>query len=396
MRQRAGKSELWRSLGTSDPTQATRLYGESIQALEADLATLVGESLAEQVELNRGTVLTAVSVVKDGQAQFKEVEVDDPYLIAEVLTQSREDQDETLPLVLEALEGNKRFSVTWEELREHYAKVRATKKGQTLSSSALFEVNKAIEVMRRYASYPDLLTVKHCRDIYSYFINESGLNPRTIMSRLGMAKTMIKAGIKHEVLRMTANPFDPIDFIVDTRPEDSYRSFTKQEVQTLFASTEYAHIWYVLFGTALRIGEFWSRDLSHLDDQMLVVTPTLRQNNRLKTATSNRRVPLNAKALYYLQTSLPFVKSKDTLQRKLRSELQSLGSRDEKLVIHSTRHTWKTWSRRVGMPIDVSDEIDGHKKKITSEVSDGYGMYPDELLIEQNNKVWKFLDDLIA
>jgi integrase len=396
MRQRAGKSELWRSLGTSDPTQATRLYGEAIQALEADLATLVGESLAEQVELNRGTVLTAVSVVKDGQAQFKEVEVDDPYLIAEVLTQSREDQDETLPLVLEALEGNKRFSVTWEELREHYAKVRATKKGQTLSSSALFEVNKAIEVMRRYASYPDLLTVKHCRDIYSYFINESGLKPRTIMSRLGMAKTMIKAGIKHEVLRMTANPFDPIDFIVDTRPEDSYRSFTKQEVQTLFASTEYAHIWYVLFGTALRIGEFWSRDLSHLDDQMLVVTPTLRQNNRLKTATSNRRVPLNAKALYYLQTSLPFVKSKDTLQRKLRSELQSLGSRDEKLVIHSTRHTWKTWSRRVGMPIDVSDEIDGHKKKITSEVSDGYGMYPDELLIEQNNKVWKFLDDLIA
>lgn len=396
LRQKAGKSELWRSLGTSDSTKATKLYGAAIGALEADLAILVGESLAEQVEQNRGTMLTAIPVVKDGKTEFIEVEENNPLLVAELLTEHREDKPEILPLVLDALTTGKKFSITWEELRDHYAKVRATKKGQTLSISALYEINKGIEVMRRYATYPDLLTIQKCREIYTYLINESGLKPRSIMSRLGMAKTMIKAGIKHEVLQMTANPWDPIDFIVDTRPEDSYRSFTKQEVQTLFASTEYAHIWYVLFGTGLRIGEFWSRDLSHLDDQMLVVAPTLRQNNRLKTATSNRRVPLNAKALYYLENSLPFVKSKDTLQRKLRSELQSIGSRDGKLVIHSTRHTWKTWSRRVGMPIDVSDEIDGHKKKITSEVSDGYGMYPDELLIEQNNKVWKFLDDLIA
>ncbi|CAK6690322.1 hypothetical protein OGCDGJMD_00808 [Cyanobium usitatum str. Tous] len=396
LRQRAGKSELWRSLGTSDPTLATKLYGAAIEALEAQLENLVGDSLAEQVELNRGPVLTAVRVVKEGQTLFKEVAEVDPHLVAHVLTQTRKDQSETYPLVVEALKGNKRFAVTWEELREHYAKVRATKKGQTLSSSALFEVNSAIKVMRQYAGYPDLLAVKHCRDIYSYFINESGLKPRTIMSRLGMAKTMIKAGIKHEVLSMTSNPWDPIDFIVDTRPEDSYRSFTKEEVQKLFSLTENVHIWYVLFGTALRIGEFWSRDLSHLDGQMLVVTATARQKNRLKTDTSNRRIPLNEKALRYLQESLPFEKSKDTLQRRLRADLQSLESRDEKLVIHSTRHTWKTWSRRVGIPIDVSDEIDGHKKKITTDVSDGYGIYPDELLIEQNNKVWQFLDDLIS
>ena len=237
-------------------------------------------------------MLTGVPVVKDGQIQFIEVEENDPLLVAEILTEHREDKSETLPLVLDALTNGKRFSITWEKLRDHYAKVRATKKGQTLSTSALYEINKGIEVMRRFATCPDLLPIQKCREIYTYLINESGLKPRSIMSRFGMAKTMIKAGIKHEVLRMTANPFDPIDFIVDTRPEDSCRSFTKQEVQTLFASTEYAHIWYVLFGTALRIGEFWSRDLSYLDDQMLIVTPTLRQNNRLKTATSNRRVPL--------------------------------------------------------------------------------------------------------
>jgi hypothetical protein len=48
------------------------------------------------------------------------------------------------------------------------------------------------------------------------------------------------------------------------------------------------------------------------------------------------------------------------------------------------------------MPIDVSDELDGHKKTITSNVSDGYGIYPDELLIEQNQKVWNYLDNLLA
>jgi hypothetical protein len=397
LRSRVGKSELWRSLGTSDPSLASKLYGAAIEALEGQLEALVAEpALAEQVERNRGPVLTGIPVERDGKRTWIQYEEDDPALVAEILTENRADKEITEPLVYEALKKRERMAMTWEELRDFYAKTRLNKKGQSLSESALFEINKAIELMRQQAPYPDLLTVRHCRDIYKSLIDAGRLKPKTIMSRLGMAKTMIKTGIKHEALKLTVNPWEPVDFIVESRPEDSYRSFTKEEVQTLFSMTEHAHIWYVLFGTALRIGEFWSRDRSHLDGQMLVVTATARQKNRLKTDTSNRRIPLNEKALRYLEDSLPFEKSKDTLQRKLRSELHLLDSRDDKLVIHSTRHTWKTWSRRVGIPIDVSDEIDGHKKKITTDVSDGYGIYPDELLIEQNNKVWSYLDDLIS
>ena len=160
--------------------------------------------------------------------------------------------------------------------------------------------------------------------------------------------------------------------------------------------TKYAHFWYLLLRTGLRIGELWSRDHSHLDGQMLKIVPSARQKNRLKRDSSIRRVPLNEKASEYFIAFLPYDKSKDMLQRHLRAELQSIRTRDVKLVIHSTRHTWKTWSRRVGMPIDVSDELDGHKKTITSNVSDGYGIYPDELLIEQNQKVWKHLDNLLG
>lgn len=396
LRQKARKTELWRSLGTANPTLASKLYGAAIEALERDLEELVADlPLAEQVELNRGRLLTAVSIEKDGRTQLKEFEDDDPLLVAEALTKGREDQVDAFPLVYEALSSSERMAVTWEELRDHYAKVRATKKGQTLSSSALFEVNKAIEVMSRYASYPDLLTVKHCRQIYRYYIDQSGLKPKTVMSRLGMAKTMIKAGIKHEVLRLQSNPWDPIDFIVQDRPEDSYRPFSDDEIRQLFAITEYPQVWYLLFGTALRIGELWSRESDHLDGQMLKIIPSKRQGNRLKTQTSIRRVPLNQTAIDYFRFIAPYPKSQDTLQRYLRAELNMLSSRDEKLVIHSTRHTWKTWSRRVGMPIDVSDEIDGHKKKITTDVSDGYGIYPDELLLEQGQKIWNYLDSLL-
>ena len=34
------------------------------------------------------------------------------------------------------------------------------------------------------------------------------------------------------------------------------------------------------------------------------------------------------------------------------------------------------------MPSDVSDEIDGHKKKDVTAISDHYGDYPDEVLIK--------------
>jgi integrase len=398
LRAKAGKTELWRSLGTANHSEATKRYGTAIEALERELEVLVTEpSLRELVELNRGSVVVwGEPVVRNGKTEYVEsLEVDHEF-VAESITWRRSDKEVSFPLVLNALKNDETMSLTWEELRSFYAKARATKKGKPLSSAALFEVDKAIAQMRKHAEYPDLLTTKCCRAIYKYFIEESGLKPKTIMSRLGMAKTMIKTGIKHEALKLQSNPWDPVDFIVQDRPEDSYRSFTNAEVQELFSLTNHPEAWYVLFGTALRIGELWSRDHSHLDGQMLRIVPTARQGNRLKTETSIRRVPLNDKAAYYFKSFFPYEKSKDSLQRYLRLELRQLGSWNEKLVIHSTRHTWKTWSRRVGMPIDVSDELDGHKKKITSDVSDGYGIYPDELLIEQNQKVWNYLDTLLA
>ena len=68
---------------------------------------------------------------------------------------------------------------------------------------------------------------------------------------------------------------------------------------------------------------------------------------------------------------------------------------DKRLVVHSCRHSFKTISRAVGMPADISDELSGHAKASVSAVSDGYGSYPDELLIKESSKVWSYLNDLV-
>jgi integrase len=381
----AGRKELWKSLGTSNHSEALRRYPAVMDVLEKEFKSLVqGSSLAEEVEL-----------VRQEGIWTPEGRLEDPVEIAEIITTGRADREVVFPLVYKAIKHGQGMAISWNELRDLYAKVRHKKTGLPLSSSALFEVDKGIELMARYAPYPDLLTVQHCRQIYKDLDKEDRLKAKTIMTRLGMAKTMIKVGIKNEALNLESNPWDAVDFIVQDRPEDAYRPFAYDEVKQLFAITKHPQVWYLLFGTALRIGELWSREPSHIDGEMLMVIPTERQN-RLKTQTSNRRVPLNAKAVQFLRQVVPYPLSKDTLQRKLRSELDSLSTRDDRLVIHSTRHTWKTWSRRVGIPIDVSDEIDGHKKTITTKVSDGYGIYPDELLLEQNQKVWDYLDGIIG
>jgi len=296
LRARAGKTELWRSLGTSNHSEATKRYGTAIEALERELEVLVTEpSLKELVDANRDCEITwGEPVERNGKTEYVEAKENNPEFVAELITERRADKEVSFPLVLNALKNDEAMSLTWEELRSFYANVRATKKGKPLSGASLFEVDKAVIQMRKHAEYPDLLTTKHCRAIYKYFIEKSGLKPKTIMSRLGMAKTMIKTGIKHEAFKLQANPWDPVDFIVQDRPEDSYRPFTNDEVKELFSLTTHPGAWYVLVGTALRIGELWSRDHSHLDDQMLRIVPTARQGNRLKTDTSIRRVPLRA------------------------------------------------------------------------------------------------------
>ena len=62
-RRRAGKSELWRSLGTADYAKALVLWGPVMEQLRRELQALINPSLADQVQQCRDG---GVTLDKDG------------------------------------------------------------------------------------------------------------------------------------------------------------------------------------------------------------------------------------------------------------------------------------------------------------------------------------------
>jgi integrase len=64
--------------------------------------------------------------------------------------------------------------------------------------------------------------------------------------------------------------------------------------------------------------------------------------------------------------------------------LTKIGLARPALTFHSTRHTFKTACRRARIPRDVSHAISGYA---SSDVGDGYGEYPLDLLASEISKV---------
>ena len=59
------------------------------------------------------------------------------------------------------------------------------------------------------------------------------------------------------------------------------------------------------------------------------------------------------------------VSSVQGFEKRLRDEVRRRFPFDTTLTVHSTRHTFKSLSRMVAMPADISDEIDRHKRQQT-------------------------------
>ena len=390
-RRRAGKSELWRSLGTADYARALVLWGPVMEQLRRDLEALINPSLADQVQQCRQG---GVTLDKDGY----EVPLTASELAA-VLTQDREHADAEFGLVAAALKTGDAMALTWEELIDVYAKARTRKKGEPPSKAALFELKQGTQAIKPFAAYPDLLTRSACKQLLQYFRNETTLSGKTIQSRMGMLQTLIKIGILEDAVKLETNPFQLVDFAVTATVDDSYRSFSHSEIKELFSVTDHPGLWYLLFGTGLRVGELWSRDpQKHLDGDIIVINPTVKQgkNWKPKTTNSHRRIPLDSHAMEYVETVLPFARSQNTLMRILRKEIRSLSTYDEKLVIHSTRHTYKTLQRRCGIAMGVADELFGHRASQSSRTSEGYGDYSDDLLQQEQSKVWEYLAEMLT
>jgi integrase len=219
-----------------------------------------------------------------------------------------------------------------------------------------------------------------------------GLKPKTIAVKCGLLQSLIQTGIEADALSLEVNPFTLVSFSGASREEDRRRAFDLRTELPILKTSPYWPIFRLLMGSSMRIGELWSRRLQDIDNMVVIIKDNPARNWRPKTASSYRRIPLDADAAAVLRDLLP-VSSVQGFEDRLRKEIRRLFPSDTTLTVHSTRHTFKSITRLVGMPADISDEIDGHKKSTVSAVSDCYGHYPDEILIKENQKVWEYLGD---
>ena len=365
--------ELWASLGTADYQLALSRREAAYRGLQARLVKLTqAPTISDAVEAHRGAVY---------------IDDDEPMIAEDVLELINPPKD-MRGVVLDSLRNNAPLPLTWHQLAEQYIEFKARKRGYPLSKAALYELNRGIELLQPIVSIPSSLTKQHVRQAVAT-LREQGLADKSVQTRLSMVASLISYGIKDDHLELSANPFKQVDYSVSQASTRSYRSLTEDELKQLLTA-KHSDYWYILIGTGLRIGELASRTPEHIDGDMLMINAT--DNWKPKTSSSYRRVPLNNYAKATL-LSLP-MPSRDTLQRRLTKELKLLPSYDSRCVVHSTRHTYKTLARKVGIPADISDEITGHAKTTVSRVSSGYGMYPDSTLLTEGVKIWMYLDGL--
>jgi integrase len=313
----------------------------------------------------------------------------------ENLTGERLDHpDDASPLFEEtwaALDAKRPLSLNWPELVNLHAEAIARRRGESLSQSWFKAARQAVSRVIEVNELPDTITKEQIRSLMEQ-LRTKGLSDKTVSTQLGILQSLIQTGIEEDSLTLATNPFRSVRFSASTKEQDRYLPFDlKIQLPLLLTETEHAWVFELLCTTGLRIGELLNRRQGDIQGQMLVIGRT--PDWKPKTKSSYRRVPIPLHLLGHMKDLIP-VSSPGAWEQRLRPQIRNLFD-DKQLVVHSCRHTFKSLSRKVGMPSDVSDEIDGHKKKDVSTISDHYGDYPDEVLIKWVDVVSKEVRSLV-
>ena len=373
----AGCTRLLRSLGTTDHSIALQRWPEAYKALEQELQVRIQQSHVDTQKL-RVDIRAKLPLLWDGPhlEDFTNAE------LAEHLTGERlDDPDEASPLFQEtwaALEAKRTLSLNWPELVDVHAETIARRRGEPLSQSWFKAARQAVSRVLEVNESPDSITKEEIRALMEQ-LRTKGLSDKTISVQFGVLQSLIQTGMEEDKLTLAANPFRSVRFSASTKEQDRYLPFDlKTQLPVLLTEAEHAWIFELLCTTGLRIGELLNRRQQDIQGQMLVIGKT--PDWKPKTKSSYRRVPIPLHLLGHLKDLIP-VSSPGAWEQRLRPQIRNLFD-NKQLVIHSCRHTFKSIARKVGMPSDVSDEIDGHKKKDVSTISDHYGDYPDDVLIK--------------
>lgn len=382
-----GRSRLIRSLGTSDHSVALQRWPKAFQALQQELEQQIQKAKAGEL-VKRHEIREHLRLVWDDTSSGLTVAEVVEAVTGEKLT----DPQEASPLFRQAFKAyteRRELTYTWDELVRLHAENVHRRRGEPLSQS-WFKLAK-----QATSHVSEILPEQIKRDSIKALIHRlrsDGLSDKTIATQLGVLQSLMQTGIEEDVVNLEANPFRSVKFSAATREEDKFLPFNPDQLKRLLTESRDPWIFELLCSTGLRVGELLNRTPNHIQGRMLVVGKT--DTWKPKTKSSYRRVPIPEHLLSNMQELLP-VGSPGAWEQRLRQQTKALFNHRQ-LVVHSCRHTFKSLSRKVGMPSDISDEIDGHKKKDVSAISDHYGHYPDEVLIQWVDVVSKEIRSLIS
>ncbi len=365
LRQRAGKTRLIRSLGTTSHSIALSRYGATYSELEKELQDLLSpKTLKQQVEASE-------------EGPILDLDRAHPETPLELTRGVVGDFNPNNPLhvhIFNYYDTGTPLRVSWDEAIDIWIEVRNRENTRPLSKGSISKVKFNVADFEPYAQ-PTEITF----DILDKFVNdqEKLVEPSTVKSKLKGLSGVISALVsKRKIDRNILK-----DYSYKVGKASNKRAYTDDEFK-LIASKHPACYWLAM--TGMRSGELES---GILKENIMIVTELSDDDKvgtsaefRPKTLSSYRRVPLPTDF-----TRPPYT------AKTWRSQLRSLIS-DTNVTPHSGRHFFIEVSRRAGCDAQVIAEICGHGATVGSTSQRGYGAFTDEVLLREAQKVWSYIN----
>ena len=361
-----GKERLIKSLQTTDHTQAFKRYPTALSQLEKELEELLRpETLRERVEAVRDPL------VPPGETSLPPME------LARLTLGDFNPEDASHNAVFDSFNTGQPLPPSWDEALELWEKEA---KRRHLSPAS---VPKYQQVVQDFSPFglPHQIT----KDIVREWIDEmeEEFAPNTIKTKKGYLGAVFEALITRDKID-TINPFKAVKYQPEIPLAEQRRPFTDKEIKVIHQ--KHPHVFYMLM-TGLRSGEFYSRIEEDLCKGFLVIDDQPSKDNwSPKTRSSYRRLPVPPE--FQLDLHNIKVRSKSrVLARELRKDIK-----DKHAPVHSARHTFYSLSRRADCNDSVIEAISGHAKKEGSRVAQSYGLFDDQVLLREAQKVWDFVN----
>ncbi|MDB4213939.1 tyrosine-type recombinase/integrase [Octadecabacter sp.] len=230
----------------------------------------------------------------------------------------------------------------------------------------------------------------------------SKMKPNSVKRLLGHTATALNFCIKEDDLN-TRNPFQGVIIKGAGATKDDRLPLSKEDLYELNnafdAPDDVAALWTTLRDTGARLSEIVYLAVGDVDlqDKAVAIRPNAFRGT-LKTASSERTIPLSDKALDALQvlrqgkeddeaifTRYARPRGADSASQMLMKRLRKV-VKDPKKSIHSLRHSMKDNLRNSGCPEELAKSLLGHSDgSVASRYGSGYTL---DVLRQAMEKAW--------